>query len=229
MTVRTLIVDDDFYAREALCALLVRDGRTRVWGAAADIDEAVDALSVTAVHAEPMPDVIVLDVRLHGRERGGIEGLPRLKTASPESKVLVASICADSDVVAGALNAGVDGYLWKNESAEGIADAVVRVAAGRFVVTPSVAERVAGRLAELAVGAAEVLPSRRVVALTDSVRRTAYLHCVCGMSAREIADELQLSVNTVNSRLRTAYQVLGAGSRRQAFEVLVAADEVESR
>lgn len=229
MTVLTLIVDDDFYAREALRALLVRDGRTRVWDAVADVSEAVEAISVAAAKAQPMPGVIVLDVRLHGRERGGIEGLPELRSASPESRVLVVSMCTDPDVVIAALEAGADGYLWKNESADGIADAVERAAAGRLVLTRSIAERIAGEMADVATQAADVLPERRVVALTDSVRRTVYLYCVCGMSAREIADELQLSVNTVNSRLRTAFQVLGAGSRREAFAVLVTAEEAESR
>ena len=225
--VHTLIIDDDFYAREALRLLLSRDSRARVWGAVADVEEAVAALVGAEDTGDPSPDVILLDVRLHGEERGGIEGLPALKEAAPSARMLVISVSTEPDVVAAALEAGADGYLWKNESAEGIADAVARVADGHMVLTRSIAEQLAGTVAALATKAAEVLPERRVVALTDSVRQTVYLYCVCGMSAREIAEELQLSVNTVNSRLQTAYQVLGAGSRREAFEVLVAAEGSE--
>ena len=113
----------------------------------------------------------------------------------------------------------------EERSAEGIADAVVRVADGRFVLTQSVADRLAGTVAELVLHAADVLPERRAVGLSEAVRQTVYLYCVCGMSAREIADELQLSVNSVNSRIQTAYQILGAGSRREAFERLLSAEE----
>jgi DNA-binding NarL/FixJ family response regulator len=223
--VRTLIVDDDFYAREALRSLLARDARTRVWGVAADTAEALEQVSAARANSEPLPDVILLDVRLHDRELGGIEGMPGLREALPSTRILVTSISRDEPTVLAAIVAGGDGYVWKNESADGIADAVVRVSEGRFVVTKSIAEKLGDRIADVVTQAAEILPERRAVALADSVRRTVYLYCVCGMSAREIADELQLSVNTVNSRIQVAYQVLGAGSRREAFERLIAAED----
>lgn len=221
--VRTLIVDDDFYAREAMRSLLSRDARTRVWGCAADIAEALGEIDARR-GCDVMPGVILLDVRLHDREQGGIEGMSKLRDALPGARILVTSISRDEATVVAALSAGGDGYVWKNESADGIADAVARVAQGRFVVTRSIAEELGGRLADLVTQAADVLPRRRGLAVADSVRRTVYLYCVCGMSAREIADELQLSVNTVNSRIQTAYQVLGAGSRREAFERLISAE-----
>jgi DNA-binding NarL/FixJ family response regulator len=222
--VRTLIVDDDFYAREAMRSLLSRDARTRVWACAADVAEALEQISACS-RVDAMPDVVLLDVRLHNREYGGIEGIPPLRDALLGARILVTSISRDEPTVVAALVAGSDGYVWKNESAEGIADAVVRVAQGRFVVTRSIAEGLGEHLAELVTHAADILPQRRSLAVADSVRRTIYLYCVCGMSAREIADELQLSVNTVNSRIQVAYQVLGAGSRRDAFERLIAGEE----
>ena len=223
--VRTLIVDDDFYAREALRSLIARDARTRVWGVAADITEALEQVSASRANSEPLPEVVLLDVRLHDRELGGIEGMPGLREALPAARILVTSISRDEPTVLAAIVAGGDGYVWKNESADGIADAVVRVSEGRFVVTKSIAEKLGDRIADVVTQVAEILPERRTVALADSVRRTVYLYCVCGMSAREIADELQLSVNTVNSRIQVAYQVLGAGSRREAFERLIAAED----
>ena len=223
--VRTLVVDDDFYARDAITSLLARDERTRVWASAGDVSEALAAIRDATRRGEPLPDVVLLDVRLHERELGGIEGMPALRRDLPEARILVTSISRDEATVIAALAAGGDGYVWKNESAQGIADAVVMVRDGRFVVTRSIAERLGAALADLVVGDPEVLPDRRSVAAAESVRRTIYLYGVCGLSAREVAAELQVSVATVNSRIRAAYQVLGATSRREAFERLVAAED----
>jgi len=220
---RVLIIDDDYYAREAMQALVARDVRTRMWGTAGGVDEALSLLDSTR---GPCPDVIVLDIRLGDDELGGIVGLPRLKDMCPDCRVLVSSISRDEETVRVAMLAGADGYVWKNESTDGIAEAIVRVHEGRLVVSASVAEKLLNAVTELGEYAAEVLPDRQEYAdLTEATRKTVYLYCYCGMSAREIADELQLSVNTVNSRIKNAYSVLGAGTRHEAFQRLVERSE----
>ena len=76
-----LIVDDDYYAREALRALVARDTRTRVWDAVGSIPEALDALGV-ADDRPLCPDVALLDVRLAEGERAGIDGIAPLRDAA---------------------------------------------------------------------------------------------------------------------------------------------------
>ena len=207
-----LLVDDDHYAREALRALIARDSRTRVWDVVGSVGEAVLAAS---------PSVVLLDVRLAEGERAGIEGIPALHETYPNARILVTSVASDDDVVLSAVEAGADGYVWKNETAEGIAGAVVAAAEGRFVLSPSIADRLLGQVKELRGYVAEVLPERRELAdLTENVRKTLFLYCVAGLSAKEIADELQVSVNTVNKRIKAAYASLGASSRSEAFRRL---------
>lgn len=216
---RVLIVDDDYYAREAMRALVARDARTRVWGTAEDVSDALILLDSTA---GPRPDVIVLDIRMGDDDLAGIKGLPPLKATSPSCRVLVSSISRDEDTVRLAMLSGADGYVWKNESTDGIVDAIVRVSEGRLVVSASVAESMLKTVTDLGTYATEVLPDRQDYAeLTEATRKTVYLYCYCGLSAKEIAEELQVSVNTVNSRIKNAYAILGAGTRREAFQRLV--------
>jgi DNA-binding NarL/FixJ family response regulator len=220
-----LVIDDDYYASEAVASLLARDDRTRVWGTADSIDAAVDLLVAAAT---PAPDVVLLDVRFGAEELAGIEGLPRVVAAAPDARILVTSVLRTEDIVRAAIAAGADGYVWKNESGNGIASAVVSVADGRFVLTPSVAELVLGQADELRAYAAEVLAAEPEYAeLTGSLKKTLYLFCLCGLSVREIAAELQLSQHTVRSRIKTAYQVLGTGSRAEAFSRLVERERAE--
>jgi DNA-binding NarL/FixJ family response regulator len=214
-----LVVDDDYYALEAVQQLLARDERTRVWGAEQSIEAAVDALGSADGRG---PDVVLLDVRFGDDELAGITGLPRIAQASADSRVLVTSVLRSESVVEAAIAVGADGYVWKNESGNGISSAVVAVAEGRFVLTPSIAELVLDRADDLRSYATEVLADEpEYAALTSSLKKTLYLFCLCGLSTREIAAELQLSPNTVSSRIKTAYQILGAGSRQEAFARLV--------
>jgi DNA-binding NarL/FixJ family response regulator len=218
---QVLIVDDDYYTREALRSLVARDARTRVWDAVGSIPESLDALGATG-DRPALPDVALLDVRLAEGERAGIDGIAPLRTAASGLRILITSVSADDETVLAAVNDGADGYVWKNETAEGLANAVVSVAEGRFVLSRSVADGLLGTISSMGSYATEVLPERRDYAeLTENVRKTLYLYCVAGLSAREIADELQVSVNTVNSRIQAAYAALGASSRSEAFRLLV--------
>lgn len=206
--------------------LLSKDTRTRVWGVASSIAEAMDLL--TSRTSEGTPDVLLLDIRLAEGDRAGINAIPLLKMRAPDARVLMTSVYHDEDTILAAIGAGADGYVWKNESTDGIAAAIVRVSEGRFVVTTSVAERIQDRLTGLHSYAAEVMTSRgRYEELTDSIRKTMDLYCTWGLSAKEISEELDLSVNTVNSRIKAAYQVLGATNRREAFQELVAREGEE--
>jgi len=218
--IRVLVVDDDYYAREATRVLLSRDRRTRVWGVASSVAETQQLLTDSRPPAHP--DVVLQDVHMTEGAHAGVDAIPGIKQLSPNAKILVMSMDRDEDVIVSAVQAGADGYVWKNESADGIASAVVETAAGRFVVTRSVAERILGSAVDLHGYATEILPeSHPYLDLTEALRETLHLYCVCGMSAGDVADELQVSVNTVYSRVKTAYAVLDARNREDAFQRFV--------
>lgn len=220
----TFIVDDDVYVRTALEMLVSRDPRTRVWGAVSNVDDAVSSL-----HGLPdrrLPEVVLLDVRLGGDPLAGIGAIPRIREVAPSSRILMVSVDVTTSVVVSALAAGADGYVWKDDSAERITEAILRVGEGRSVLSPSVASALVDRSIDVGAMAIERLPSdSRLQTLSDSLRKTVYLYCVCGLSAREIASELSVTVNTVQSRIKVAYQVLGASGRHEAYQRLVGAAE----
>jgi DNA-binding NarL/FixJ family response regulator len=219
--VYVLIVDDDYYAREALRTLVARDARTRIWDAVASMPDAIESLS-RASDRPAAPDVVLLDVRLAEGERAGIEGISAIRAAAPSTRVLITSVSSDDDTVLAAVRAGTDGYVWKNETAQRIVTAIVHVSEGRFVLSRTIADRLLGEIGSLGTYATQVVPDwPDYLELTENVRKTLYLFCVAGLSAKEIADELQLSVNTVHARIKAAYAALGAKNRSEAFKALV--------
>ena len=138
----------------------------------------------------------------------------------------VFSMTRDDDFILQAIQAGADGYLWKNEAAEGIASAVERVYEGRFVVTKSVAQLILGKVSNLRHEATEIFPdSKRYLDLTRRVEQTIRLFCIDGLSASEIAEALTVTENTVRGYIKTAYEILGVSNRSEAFQRLVARED----
>jgi len=215
--INIMVVDDDIYVRQALETLIRRHPQTKPYPFAASIDDAIDILA----KAKTFPDVIVLDIQFQGSKRTGIDGLADIKERSPDSKIMVSSMRRDQDTVMAAIRAGADGFVWKNESGDGIVSAVVKLAEGRFVVTKSVAEKLLGQAITLDKYVEILKEGKQHKQLTESLRKTLYLYCLCGMSAKEIAEELNLSIHTVTSRIKMAYGLLEAKSRAEAFEKLL--------
>jgi DNA-binding NarL/FixJ family response regulator len=216
--VRVLVIDDDFYVREAITSLVTRDARTRLWGAARGVPDALAMLVEAA--GGPGPDVILVDVRLAEGDRAGIEGIAALRAACGTCRILVTSVDDDDDLVLAAVQAGADGFVSKNETADSVATAIARVVEGRFLLSRDLGVRLVDRIAELG-SYAETLPRPlEAVGMTEAVRKTVYLYVVCGLSAQQVADELQISLHTVNSRIAAAYAALGAGTRAEAFQRL---------
>jgi DNA-binding NarL/FixJ family response regulator len=222
--IRVLIVDDDYYVRQALSTLLGKDQRARVVGEAASPEETIALIS--RAKGELRPDVILLDVEYKQSVMTGIDAVQEIRQRMPEVRILIFSMTRDDDFILEAIRTGADGYLWKNEAAEGIASAVERVYEGRFVVTKSVAQLILGKISNLKHEAAEIFPdSKKYLDLTKRVEQTIRLFCIEGLSAAEIAEALNITENTVRGYIKTAYEILGVSSRSGAFQQLVARED----
>ena len=222
--VRVLIVDDDYYVRQALTTLLSKDQRTQVIGEAASPEETIALISKGKSRLQP--DVVLLDVEYKQSTMTGIDAVREVRQRMPEVKILVFSMTRDDDFILEAIQAGADGYLWKNEAAEGIASAIERAYEGRFVVTKSVAQLILGKVSNLRHEAAEIFPdSKKYLDMTRRVEQVIRLFCIDGLSAAEIAEALNITGNTVRGYVKTAYEILGVSSRSEAFQRLVARED----
>ncbi len=216
-TFTVFIIDDDFFVRQATTSLLTKDERTEVVGSAVGMKEALKKIK------EP-PHIILLDMDLKHTEESGIRAIIPLKKAFPKTNILILSMSRDENLIMQAMQAGADGYIWKNDAAEGLGSAIERVQKGNFVVTESIARLIFGKINDmLGDRPAEILPeSKHYVELTRRVEQVMRLYCIDAMSAAEIADALHISENTVRGHIKTGYEIMGANSRHEAFQKLVA-------
>jgi DNA-binding NarL/FixJ family response regulator len=217
MPIKVFIIDDDFFVRQATTSLLTKDARTEVVGSAARPTEAL------AIIKEP-PDIILLDMDFKHIQESGLDAIPSLRSTFPDTGILIFSMSRDENLILAAMQAGADGYIWKNDAAEGLGSAIERVQEGNFVVTESIARLIFGKVSGLLGDRpAEILPKgKKYIDLTHRVEQVMRLFCIDGMSASEIADALHISENTVRGHIKTGYEIVGATSRQQAFQKLIA-------
>jgi len=170
-----LLVDDHILVRRGFRRLLEDDPGIVVVGEASSAEEAV------TLSAELAPKVILMDYALPGMN--GIAAMREILARSPSVAVLILSMHSEAALVQRALEAGARGYLLKSATDLDLPDAVRRAAAGRRVLDP--------KLARAATAHAEL--TREL-----SARETEVLQLICeGLSNRDIANRLSLSVNTV--------------------------------
>ena len=195
--IRLVVVDDHPIVRQGLTAALEDEADFQVVGAVGSSEEAL------AVVARLRPDVAVLDLELPGL--GGIDALPRLIEASPETRVLVFTAYDTDERVLGAIRAGARGYLLKGASAAAIAQAIRDVASGNSAMEP----RIAAKLVTA------VRTPRAADRLTDREREVLGL-IAQGLAGKQIARALTISERTVKFHTASLLHKLGADNRAQA-------------
>ena len=126
-TIRVMVVEDHDLMREATIRFLASAHDIEVVGASGSVEDAVVELGRQTAH----PEVVILDMKLPGV--GGSEGIPLLRAASPELRVLVLTMLESDEARSVAREAGADGYLTKGCAPTELIDAVRTVAAGGSV------------------------------------------------------------------------------------------------
>jgi DNA-binding NarL/FixJ family response regulator len=202
---QVVLVDDQTLVRQGIRSLLEIAGGVEV------VAEADDGHSGVAAVLAHVPDVVLLDLRMPGRD--GLWALDTLRERGSEVPVLVLTTFDDDDLVLRALRAGAAGYLLKDVTVEQLAAAVRALAAGGTFVQPAVTARL---LRAVRAHGSPPAPDDAVVQpLTE--RETEVLRLVAqGCSNREIAGLLHLAEGTVKNHVSQVLLKLDTRDRTRA-------------
>lgn len=155
-----------------------------------------------------LPQVILMDINLPGMS--GIEATARIKQHLPEIQVIMVTVYRDHDQIFAALKAGASGYLLKRSTPEEVRQAVRDVRSGGAPMSAEIARRVVEAFHQPIAKpvADEVKLSKRETEILESLSK--------GLANKEIADRLEISVETVRVHLRRVYEKLHVHSRTEA-------------
>jgi DNA-binding NarL/FixJ family response regulator len=209
---RILVVDDHPLTREALAALLGHNGFD-VCGQASSGEEAI------RLAGELRPDLVLLDLTMPGID--GLQALPSVREASPDSAVVVLTAAEDEDNLLGAIRGGAAGYLLKSEPPERIVSFLRGVLQGEPALSGSVARRLLEQVRE--GGGFRTSVPDTIAAILSAREVEVLLLLERHLATDEIAGELAISEHTVRSHVKSLLGKLGVSSRREALEALSAA------
>ena len=203
--IRVCVVDDQTLVRAGLRSLLELSDRVTVSAEASDGDEALEV-----ARTDP-PDVILLDLRMPGRD--GISTLEALAAEGLDVPALVLTTFDDDELVLRALRAGARGYLLKDVTLDQLVGAIETVAAGQWLVPPGLTDRLVRPLGDLP-GTDDEDP---LVQQPLTARETEVLRLLAsGWSNREIASGLHLAEGTVKNHVSNVLLKLGVRDRTRA-------------
>ena len=202
---RVLLVDDHPIVRQGLTLLINQEPDLVVCGEADGGDAALDAI------ASLTPDVVVLDISLPGPD--GMELLKIVRAINADLPILVLSMHDESIYAERSLRAGANGYIMKQEATENVLVALRRILGREIYVSDRIASRMLQRMVS-----GRTKPSQPAIASLSDRELEVFRLIGAGRGTREIAEELHLSVKTVESYTAHIKEKLSLDSARALLQ-----------
>lgn len=200
--IKVLLVDDHALLRQSLSMVLSQNAAIHVVAEAVDGDQAID------LAIRHQPHVVVMDVDMPGV--AAFDAATTIQARVPGAKIVFLSAFTHDRYIQSALRCGAMAYLTKNEPPEAVAAAIRAVAVGRTYFSASVQARLVidsdgVRLSEAAVHSRLAQLSPREIEVLTYVAK--------GLSKKEIAALMHLSVKTVENHASSMMSKLGMHDR----------------
>jgi DNA-binding NarL/FixJ family response regulator len=205
---KVLVVDDHPIVREGMTLLINREPDLTVCAAAEESNAALDAIQ--SLH----PDLTIVDISLPGRD--GLQLLKMIRAKDPQMPVLILSMHGETTYAERALRAGANGYIMKQEATEKVLVAIRRILNREIYVS----EQIANRLLRHLVGAQDIDERSPLDGLSDR-ELEVFRRMGEGQSTRQIAEELHLSVKTIETHQARLKEKLSLRSSRELVQYAI--------
>lgn len=199
------VVDDHPLLRQGLALLINQQQDLEVCGEAEEAQAAMQAI------IKNRPDILIVDISLNGPD--GLDLLKNIRALDADLPVLILSMHDEAIYAERALRARANGYIMKQEATEKVLVAVRRILNGEVYLS----DRMANKMLQQYIGGTPAAIQSRISALSD---RELEVFCLIGEGrrTREIAEELHLSVKTVETYQAHIKEKLSLHSGRELIQ-----------
>ncbi|GGH75674.1 two-component system response regulator NreC [Pullulanibacillus pueri] len=203
-TIRIIVVDDHAIVRSGVKLLLKKEAAIEVIGEAGDGDEAITKTMAL------QPDVVIMDLTMPGG-KDGLEATLEIKKMRPEVKVLILTMHDEPEYLFRVLKIGASGYILKNALDTELISAVRAVAKDQVYLYPTAAKQLVTGL----IQTSDETDGFESLEQLSAREREILVLIAKGFSNKEIADQLFISVKTVETHKRHIMEKLGLTKRHE--------------
>lgn len=209
--IKLLIVDDHKVVRQGMKSLLEEEEGLSIVGEAESGKEALEKIK------ELKPNLILLDINMP--EMNGIEAAKRIGVDFPGTRVLIFSMHNDPDYILKSIENGVDGYLLKDADKEEILRAMNAVHSGEKYFPPDVSAILVSTLQQGKGNIKGPAQENSVIGIISRKEREILRFIADGMSSKEIAEKLDLSIRTVSNHRANMLKKTGLNNTAELVRI----------